>query len=92
MNRSMNENEARTLIESFSQKQQGGHFACPRCGHMRMNAEGITRNALTRAEADRLTSARSRAMPLMVSRAIPCQRAQSLSSYPSETHGIFKED
>ena len=42
MNRAMSENEARALIESFSQKQQGGHFACPRCGHMRMNAEGIT--------------------------------------------------
>lgn len=48
MNRAMSENEARALIESFSQKQQGGHFACPRCGHMRMNAEGITRNALSR--------------------------------------------
>lgn len=27
----MNENEARTLIERFAEKQQGGHFACPRC-------------------------------------------------------------
>ena len=25
----MNENEARTLIERFAKKQQGGRFACP---------------------------------------------------------------
>lgn len=25
----MNENEAKTLIERFAEKQQGGHFACP---------------------------------------------------------------
>ena len=28
----MNENEARALIERFAEKQQGGRFACPRCG------------------------------------------------------------
>lgn len=44
----MNENEARALIERFAQKQQGGHFACPRCGKMTMNAESVTRNALSR--------------------------------------------
>lgn len=47
----MNENEARTLIERFAQKQQGGHFACPRCGRMTMNAESVTRNALSRRAA-----------------------------------------
>lgn len=44
----MNENEARTLIKRFAEKQQGGHFACPRCGKMAMNAESVTRNALSR--------------------------------------------
>ena len=44
----MNENEAKTLIERFAKKQQGGHFACPRCGKMAMDAESITRNALSR--------------------------------------------
>ena len=44
----MNESEARTLIERFAKKQQGGHFACPRCGKMAMDAESITRNALSR--------------------------------------------
>lgn len=44
----MNENEARTLIERFAEKQQGGHFACPRCGKMAMDAESVTRNALSR--------------------------------------------
>lgn len=44
----MNENEARTLIERFAKKQQGGHFACPRCGRMAMDAESVTRNALSR--------------------------------------------
>lgn len=44
----MNENEARTLIERFAEKQQGGHFACPRCGKMTMDAESVTRNALSR--------------------------------------------
>lgn len=39
---------AKELIERFSKKQQGGHFACPRCGRMAMNAESITRNALSR--------------------------------------------
>ena len=34
----MNENEARTLIERFAKKQQGGRFACPRCG--KMSVEG----------------------------------------------------
>lgn len=42
------ENEALSLIERFSENQQGGHFACPRCGRMTMNAEGVTRNALSR--------------------------------------------
>ena len=45
---SMNENEAKTLIERFAEKQQGGHFACPRCGKMTMDAESVTRNALSR--------------------------------------------
>lgn len=42
------ENETRSLIERFSEKQQSGHFACPRCGRMGMDAESITRNALSR--------------------------------------------
>ena len=33
----MNENEAKTLIERFAEKQQGGHFACPRCGKMKLS-------------------------------------------------------
>ena len=37
----MNENEAKTLIERFAEKQQGGHFACPRCGKMTMDAESV---------------------------------------------------
>lgn len=44
----MNENEARTLIKRFAEKQQGGHFACPRCGKMAMGAESVTHNALSR--------------------------------------------
>ena len=44
----MNENEAKTLIERFAEKQQGGHFACPRCGKMTMDAESATHNALSR--------------------------------------------
>ncbi len=44
----MNENEAKALIERFAEKQQGGHFACPRCGKMAMDAESVTRNALSR--------------------------------------------
>ena len=39
---------ARILISEFAEKQQGGHFACPRCGKMAMNAESVTRNALSR--------------------------------------------
>lgn len=39
---------AKTLIERFAEKQQGGHFACPRCGKMTMDAESVTRNALSR--------------------------------------------
>lgn len=42
------ENEALSLIEQFSENQQGGHFACPRCGRMSMDAKSITRNALSR--------------------------------------------
>ena len=44
----MNENEAKTLIERFAEKQQGGHFACPRCGKMTMDSESVTHNALSR--------------------------------------------
>ena len=32
-------------IESI---EQDGHFACPRCGKMAMDAESVTRNALSR--------------------------------------------
>ena len=39
---------ARVLIAEFSKKQQDGHFACPRCGKMTMDAESVTRNALSR--------------------------------------------
>ena len=44
----MNESEAKTLIKRFAKKQQGGHFACPRCGKMTMDAQSVTRNALSR--------------------------------------------
>lgn len=40
--------KAKNLIEQFAEKQQDGHFACPRCGRMTMNAESVTRNALSR--------------------------------------------
>ena len=39
---------ARVLIAEFSKKQQDGHFACRRCGKMTMDAESVTRNALSR--------------------------------------------
>lgn len=39
---------ARILISEFAEKQQSGHFACPRCGKMAMDAESVTRNALSR--------------------------------------------
>ena len=39
---------ARVLIAEFSKKQQGRHFACPRCGKMTMDAESVTHNALSR--------------------------------------------
>ena len=39
---------ARILIAEFAKKQQGGHFACPRCGKMTMDAESVTHNALSR--------------------------------------------
>lgn len=39
---------ARLLIAEFAEKQQDGHFACPRCGAMAMNPESATRNALSR--------------------------------------------
>ena len=39
---------ARVLIAEFSKKQQGGHFACPRCGKMTMDSESVTHNALSR--------------------------------------------
>lgn len=48
MDKVLNENEARALIERFAQKQQGGHFACPRCGRMTMDAESVTRKPLSR--------------------------------------------
>lgn len=41
------EDQARALIERFAEKQQGGHFACPRCGRMSMSNEA-KRNALSR--------------------------------------------
>ena len=44
----MNENDARALIERFAKKQRDRHFACPRCGKMTMDAECVTRNALSR--------------------------------------------
>lgn len=44
----MTEEQAKALIERFAEKQQGGHFACPRCGRMAMDAESVTRNALSR--------------------------------------------
>ncbi len=42
------EEQAKLLIERFAEKQEGWHFACPRCGKMTMNAESATRNALSR--------------------------------------------
>lgn len=39
---------AKEVIERFAGNQQGGHFACPRCGKMAMDAESVTRNALSR--------------------------------------------
>lgn len=44
----MNEDRSKAIIEQFAEKQQDGHFACPRCGRMTMNAESVTRNALSR--------------------------------------------
>ena len=44
----MNENDARALIERFAKKQRDRHFACPLCGKMTMDAECVTRNALSR--------------------------------------------
>ena len=44
----MTEEQAKALIERFAEKQQGGHFACPRWGRMTMDAESVTRNALSR--------------------------------------------
>lgn len=41
------EDQARALIERFAEKQQGGHFACPRCGRMTMSGDA-KRNALSR--------------------------------------------
>lgn len=42
---------AKLLIEQFAKKQRDGHFACPRCGKMAMDAESITCNALSRRAA-----------------------------------------
>lgn len=39
---------AKQLIEQFAKKQRDVHRACPRCGKMTMDAESITRNALSR--------------------------------------------
>ena len=47
MRKVLTEEEARALIERFSEKQQGGHFACPRCGRMTMSGDA-KRNALSR--------------------------------------------
>lgn len=44
----MTEEQARRIIERFAEKQKGGHFACPRCGMMSMDAKHITHNALSR--------------------------------------------
>ena len=38
---------AKALIERFAKKQQGGHFACPRCGKMAMDAETVLHNAVS---------------------------------------------
>lgn len=46
----MTEAKAKALVEQFAQKQDGGHFACLRCGHMAMD-EKPTRNALSRRAA-----------------------------------------
>ena len=48
---------AKTLIERFAKKQPGGHFACPRCGKMTMDAESVTHNALSRRIATSATPA-----------------------------------
>lgn len=42
------EEKAKKLIEEFAEVQCDGFFACPRCGKMAMNAESVTRNALSR--------------------------------------------
>ena len=47
MGKRFTEEMARSLIECFSKRQQGGHFACPRCGRMAMN-ENSVHNALSR--------------------------------------------
>lgn len=48
MKKTLTEEAASELINRFAEKQQEGHFACPRCGRMRMNAERITHNAVSR--------------------------------------------
>lgn len=48
MGKYLTEEMAKMLIERFAKKQRGGRFACPRCGRMAMDAEGVTRNALSR--------------------------------------------
>lgn len=47
----MAEQSAKALVEKFAEKQQGGHFACPRCGRMAMDAESVSRNATSRRAA-----------------------------------------
>ena len=44
----MNYNNARAQILRLSKKNLYRHFACPRCGKMTMDAECVTRNALSR--------------------------------------------
>lgn len=48
MGKFVTEDVAKQIISRFATKQRGGHFACPRCGHMTMDAESVTRNALSR--------------------------------------------
>ena len=43
----LTEEAARLLIERFAEKQQDGHFACPRCGMYTMSNK-VTRNAISR--------------------------------------------
>lgn len=91
----MNENEAKTLIERFAEKQQGGHFACPRCGKMTMDAESVTRNALSRRATVHICDAcgMQEALEDMMDSITPPQRGR-VSSTPTagmiaRTFGIW---